>query len=336
MSLASVLKPLAARLPWNRSRAAVGRVGIEIGSERLAIACYRDEVLQLVDSAQVAGASDISAQLQQWVQQYRLQGVACTVVVHPKQYQLILTERPPVEDAELAAALPWKIKDLLHHPVNEVAIDAFALPSDAFRGRQRMIYAVAMPKTQLTTFAGLIEESGLALDTISIPEVLLWRLLAGKALPGNRAILRLDRANGVLSIANDNAVYLCRSFDIGLDKIRSTLPVLDESSFSGGQFLDALALELQRSLDYYESQVGKGGVSELLVVPLPERDAPMIRVLAKQLGVRVQVLDVNELVSSGMLLELDAQHDVFAAVAACLPGQVAESDAVVSAEPALL
>jgi len=334
MSLTSLLKPLAARLPWKRSRAAEGRVGIEIGSERLAIACYRDGVLQLVDSAQVTGASDITAQLQQWVQQYRLQGVACTAVVHPKQYQLILTERPPVDDDELVAALPWKIKDLLHHPVADVAIDAFALPSDAFRGRQRMIYAVAMPKTQLTTFAGLIEGAGLALDTITVAEVLLWRMIESK--PANRAILRLDRGNGILSVANDNSVYLCRSFEIGLDKIRSTLPVLEENSFSGGQFLDALALELQRSLDYYESQLGKGGVSELLVVPLPERDAPMIRVLAKQLGARVNVLDVNELVPSGVLLELDAQHDVFAAVAACLPVAAAPSVNDVPAEAALL
>jgi MSHA biogenesis protein MshI len=334
MSLASVLKPLAARLPWKRSRTAEGRVGIEIGSERLAIACFRGGVLQLVDSAQVAAASDITTQLQQWVQQYRLQGVACTAVVHPKQYQLILTERPPVDDEELAAALPWKIKDLLHHPVSEVAIDAFALPNDAFRGRQRMIYAVAMPKTQLTTFSELIEGVGLALDTVSIPDVLLWRMIEKK--PANRAILRLDRANGILSVANDNVVYLCRSFDIGLDKIRSTLPVLDENSFSGGQFLDALALELQRSLDYYESQLGKGGVSELLVVPLPERDAPIIRVLAKQLGARVNVLDVNELVSSSVLLELDAQHDVFAAVAACLPMEVAPVANEAPAEAALL
>lgn len=334
MSLASSLKPLAARLPWKRSRAAEGRVGIEIGSERLAIACYRGDVLQLVDSAQVAGASDITAQLQQWVQQYRLQGVACTAVVHPKQYQLILTERPPVDDDELVAALPWKIKDLLHHPVADVAIDAFALPNDAFRGRQRMIYAVAMPKIQLTTFAGLIEAAGLVLDTVTVPDLLLWRLIDKK--PANRAILRLDRANGILSVSNDNTVYLCRSFDIGLDKIRSTLPMLDENSFSGGQFLDALALELQRSLDYYESQLGKGGVSEVLVVPLPERDAPMVRVLAKQLGTRVQVLDINELVSSSVLLELDAQHDVFAAVAACLPTEPVLTISEVPAEPALL
>lgn len=309
-------------------------MGLEIGSERLAIACYRGGVLQLVDSAQVTGASDITAQLQQWVQQYRLQGVACTAVVHPKQYQLILTERPPVDDEELAAALPWKIKDLLHHPVADVAIDAFALPNDAFRGRQRMIYAVAMPKTQLSTFAELIQGAGLVLDTVSIPDLLLWRMIESK--PANRAILRLDRANGILTIANENSVYLCRSFDIGLDKMRSTLPVLDENAFSGGQFLDALALELQRSLDYYESQLGKGGVSELLVVPLPERDAPMIRVLAKQLGARTQVLDINELVQSSVLLELDAQHDAFAAVAACLPVETVASVNEAPAEAALL
>lgn len=335
MSLASVLKPLAARLPWRKTRAGGGRVGIEIGSERLAIACYRDDVLQLVDSAQVSGASDIAAQLAQWVQQYRLEGLPCGAVVHPRQYQIILTERPPVDDSELAAALPWKIKDLLHHPVGDVAIDVFALPADAFRGRQRMVYAVAMPKTQLTTFAGLIEAAGLALDTVTIPELALWQALAARELVGNRAILRMDRHGGVLTIANGNTVYLCRSFEIGLDKVRSTLPALDENSFSGGQFFDALALELQRSLDYYESQIGKGGVSELLIVPLPERDGAIVPLLGKQLGTRLQLLDINELVSSGMLLELDAQHEVFAAVAACLPLQQAEQPAV-APEPALL
>jgi len=335
MSLASVMKPLTARLPWRKTRNGGGRVGIEIGSERLAIACYRDDVLQLVDSAQVTSASDIAAQLAQWVQQYRLDGLPCTAVVHPKQYQLILTERPPVEDNELAAALPWKIKDLLQHPITDVAIDVFALPSDAFRGRQRMVYAVAMPRNQLTTFADLIEGAGLALDTVSIAELTLWQTLASRELVGNRGILRMDRHGCVLTIANGNTVYLCRSFDIGLDKIRSTLPVLEEGSFSGGQFFDALALELQRSLDYYESQIGKGGVGELLIVPLPERDGVLVPLLGKQLGARLQLLDINELVSSGMLLEFDAQHEVFVAVAACLPVQ-REVAAEAPAEPALL
>ncbi|MEM7565171.1 MAG: hypothetical protein AAF353_19335, partial [Pseudomonadota bacterium] len=70
----------------------------------------------------------------------------------------------------------------------------------------------------------------------------------------------LTRKNGLLSIYQDGDLYVNREFMIGIDQ-------LAEASADDESVYDSLLLELQRSLDYFESFYGMGSVQNLRIFP---------------------------------------------------------------------
>ena len=297
-----------------------GRVGIEIGGAEVALVYVNNGAIKFCVRQSTVDRSeqDLAESLNEIVSEHSLQGVPCALVLDPGCYQILLAEAPPVSESEIDAALPWRIKDLLHHPIEKLAIDHFPLPEDAYRSRQKMLYAVAIKKSALTRWVDIVEGSELALDSIDIMELSLQKLLHLKAPQSkNSALLYLNRDQGFMCVSQGGSIYLSRSIDMGMDKVASTLPD-DLDSFSGGQHLDNLLLEMQRSLDYYESQLGKGGVADLYVAPLGEHHERIAGFLDRNLGARVSSFDLSEHFESEVLLDVDTQQACFAALTAAM------------------
>ncbi|QEY14765.1 MSHA biogenesis protein MshI [Cellvibrio sp. KY-GH-1] len=174
-----------------------------------------------------------------------LLGVPCNLVMGSGNYQLILGEAPKVPQEELAEALRWRVKDLVQFPIAEAIIDAFFLPEDSARGGNRMAYAVIAQRRQVEAQVGLARAGGLELKNIDIPELVL-RNLAETCCDTKRgvAIVKLQQGGGSLQIIRDGNLYLSRQFSLSYNA-----GLLDD--LPG----DALVLELQRSLDYFERQM---------------------------------------------------------------------------------
>ena len=102
---------------------------------------------------------------------------ACSLVLSVGSYQVLLVEAPPVPEAELAAALRWKVKDLLQLPLESALIDGFLLPDDAYRGRQKMAYTVAAEKAPLQLLIDRLGKVGVSVDHVLIPEILAAQLI---------------------------------------------------------------------------------------------------------------------------------------------------------------
>lgn len=169
----------------------------------------------------------------------------CHIVLAPTDYSLLLGEAPKVPPEELADALRWRIKDLIPFPVADAVMDAFLLPEDSSRGNNRMAYAVV---TQRRTIEALIEqarEAQLSLRVIDITEFAL-RNLAEACCDTQRgvALVKLGQGGGSLQIMRNGNVYLSRQFSLSYNAgLLDDLPA------------EALVLELQRSLDYFERQM---------------------------------------------------------------------------------
>ncbi len=174
-----------------------------------------------------------------------LLGVPCNLVMSPGSYQLILGEAPKVPAEELAEALRWRIKDLVQFPIAEAVVDAFLLPEDSARGTSRMAYTVASQRKNIEAVVATTKATGLQLKNIDIPELVL-RNLAEACCDTKRgvAIVKLHQGGGSLQIIRDGNLYLSRQFSLSYNA-----GLLDD--LPG----DALVLELQRSLDYFERQM---------------------------------------------------------------------------------
>ena len=275
-------------LPWlNRGRRKSGRVGLSVGPDGLCLA-QLDGRGKLVHCAFYPGQDDMAAQLQQLVAEHQLKEMPCSVVLHPAYYQLLLAEAPPVEGAEMSQAVRWKVKDLLDFPLEQAAIEHFLLPDDAYRGRQRMLYAAALRKTELQNLVAPVEASGLAVDCVEISELASHNLVSRLPTePGGVALVQLYRKGGFINLAEEGSLYLSRRLDVGIDGFD---PVADNSAF-----FDALFLEIQRSLDFYESQLGKGIITQLWYSPGLPYTADIGSFLSTQLGLNVSALDLSPL-----------------------------------------
>lgn len=174
-----------------------------------------------------------------------LQRVPCNLVMGSGNYQLILGEAPKVPQAELAEALRWRIKDLIQFPLVDAVIDGFFLPEDSARAGNRMAYAVVAQRKQIEAQVEAAKIAGLELKNIDIPELVL-RNLAQTCCDTKRgvALVKLQQGGGSLQIIRDGNLYLSRQFSLSYNA-----GLLDD--LPG----DALVLELQRSLDYFERQM---------------------------------------------------------------------------------
>jgi MSHA biogenesis protein MshI len=224
-------------------------------------------------------------------------GAATTLVLPLEQYQVFQMERPEgIEESELGAALKWKLKDFLDFSPSEAVSDVFPFPKDASRGRGELVNVVAVRKALVSDLISLVQEAGLELERIDIAELALRNLVCG--LDENRrgaALVHLKDNYGQMVICKGNRLYLSRRIDVTSEDLRDA--ARQESA------VQSLALEIQRSLDYYESQLGQVPPA---TVRLVARDGvlPLTSMLSSYLAAGIETLDWSAL---GLQADLDSR-----------------------------
>ena len=279
-----------------------GMLGIEAGPQGIALA-------QVVRAAgarpmlpyceHLEGSADAQAALlEQTVSERALQGLPANVLLHPSEYQMFLLEAPEVPPQELRDAMRWRIKDMISQPLDDVVIDCFALPEDAYRGRTRMVYCAVLEKARMQHYAQLVRQAGLYMASIDITEMAFRNLgsLAG-AEGMNLALLRLRTSEGLICIQNGADLYMARRIEQGLAR--------------AAQDLSSTTLEIQRSLDYFESQLGKGYINRLMLLPMKQDGERAYQGLASGLAVNLQRLDLRELFPGQPGVELTEAQQAF-------------------------
>jgi MSHA biogenesis protein MshI len=279
---------MAISIPWLVKRGAdAGRIGLAVGPDGLSVAVVGANGL-LCNYQFLEQSSEGYELLADIVNQNSWQNIPCSMVLHPIYYQLLLSEAPAVAEEEVPLAVRWKTKELLDYPIEEAAVEYFMLPPDAYRGRQKMLYAAALRKTSLQSLVASVEGCGLTVDCIEIAELALHNIVSRlPSQPGGVALLQLYESESFINLVEDGEIYLSRRIDIGLDGVNA-----------GGdntQLFDSLYLEVQRSLDYYESQIGKGIITRLLYSPGLDSSAAIGDFLSAQLGLNVAALDLSSI-----------------------------------------
>ncbi len=222
------------------------------------------------------------------ISEQRLAGAGTTLVLPLDQYQVFQLERPEaLADADLADALKWKLRDLLDFSPSEAVCDVFPFPADAARGRGDLVNVVAVRRTVISESVALMAEVGLKLQRIDIAELALRNLLARLDSSGRgAALVQLKEHYGHMVIGKGNTLYLSRRLDVTSRELREVA--------SQEAAVQSLALEMQRSLDYYESQLGQVPPS---VINLVTKDnlLPLTSMLGAWLAVGAQTVDWAQL-----------------------------------------
>jgi MSHA biogenesis protein MshI len=205
-------------------------------------------------------------------------------VLDPSGYHLLLVEAPDVPAEELRAAVRWRIKDLIDFHIDDAVIDVFEMPRHARGGANRMMYAVTAKADFVKQQIDLVEGAGLKLDVIDIPELAL-RNIATLLETEQRGtgFLHLSDRRSTLLLVRQGVLYLTRHVETGA-------VTLAEAGELRRDLVAGLALEVRRSLDYFESHYEQTAIPQLYTSGLESADR---EALAHDLGLAVHEVDLT-------------------------------------------
>lgn len=254
-------------LPWlHRKKTAQGCLGIELNHGRAWAVhrTFRGVIASYVPSEEDEGLTSLG----EWIKEQKLTGIPVVVCLDSTRYELQLVESPPVPQEELSDALGFRLAELVSDGSTDKVLQAFPLPSDAYRGRMTMAFAAITERAYLKEIVAFCHEYELKLDQIIINELSTLNLLASVDPDDSVAVLRLEAEAGVIYLYRDGALYFTRQISLGTDDLGlSSLNVSEGGMMmQPNSRIDVLALELQRSMDYFESQLGLGAIGQLWVM----------------------------------------------------------------------
>jgi MSHA biogenesis protein MshI len=280
------------------------QVGLHVQPDGLALVCAqaRGAGARLITSCSFLECEPQAqgAALARAVDELGLRGLPCTAVLSPGEYALRAVEAPAVPDAELRSALRWSLGELVDMDLEDAMVDAIAVPVRERRGRGRLVYAIAAPKPRLRELAGFVDASGLRLAAIDVAELALRNLVAlSPADPGGVLTLAVHDRVASLTVTREATLYVARWADADLEALAGELGK-SEGELLGTEYagpeLDALVLEIQRSLDYYHHELGQRPAACVLLAPVAAEVAELPQRIAAVLGLEAGWLAPEELV----------------------------------------
>ena len=242
---------------------------------------------------------------------YDLAHSRCTTVLDSNEYSLLLTEAPDVPPDELRAAIRWRIKDLIDFHINDATLDVFDTPGDKAAGRARSMYAVAARSSAIQKRADMMSAAGINLDVIDIPEMAQRNLAS--LLPEDAkgvVLLSFTPSGGLITISKQSEIFLSRNIDVGLD-------VLTQLSDTASMF-DRIALEIQRSLDYYDSHFRQAPINTIALAPMPREVPGLVDYLKANLSADVITMDLTKLMECEVDLKPELQSACLTVLGAAL------------------
>lgn len=227
-------------------------------------------------------------------------------------YQLLLVDLPDLPRDELPDAVKWQIRELLDYPAEEAVVELFDVPALSRSGQKPSAYAVATRRDNLQRHIDAIHDSGLKPAAIDIPELCLRNVAALYPQDNDGvALLCFGESKGLLTLTRQGQLYFIRSFDVG------TQSLVNGGDSLAVDLLSSVVLEVQRSLDYYESHYDRRPVTEILLAPGIEVPN-LTSQLREQLGLNVNRLDLGEVFEFEADIAPEFQSEYLVAVGAAL------------------
>jgi len=255
--------------------------------------------------------------LKKLVKANNLDRAVCISVMELGSYSLLQVEAPEVPADELRAAIRWRVKDLIDFHINDAVIDVFEVPDDKGAGKKKMNVVAAKTALVKQRIEDLIQ-AGLQMEVLDIPELALRNIAA--MLPedvNGVALVYIEQNEGLITITRKETLYLSRRIRFGYNSLPDTAIHGNDQEVVEGWF-DNITIEVQRSLDYYESHFSQPQVSGLVIAPGAKEVPGMAEYLSRQLGLPARVLDVNTLIDVTTVLDQQAQSQCLLAIGTAL------------------
>lgn len=277
----------------------VGLIHLTFPGEGKGLPLLKTCVYRFLDKGQSPGKV-VAGLLKEW----KLEKARFAGVLNRGSYTLFPADVPDVPREEWASTMRWRIKDQIDFPAAQAVLEVFDMPG-TFPGKESgRIYVVAAQDAEVRKQVRLFHEANLELLTIDIQELALRNLTMG--LPDDQegmALLHLEQKNGLIMMVKGGHFYLARQMDIGVDTLLDSLGDLGEDihgntlGIAHSPLMDNLALEAQRTMDYFESHFSQTPAVSLHIAPMATTIPGFRQALARKLGMRIKELPLEEVIN---------------------------------------
>lgn len=205
----------------------------------------------------------------------------CHLVLNSTQSQIVQVDKPNIPAAEMLAALKWQVKDLVSIAPENMVLDYFDSP--LLIGGVEKINVVCSPLNELQKMVAVLNSTRSTIASITIEEFAFANLLP---VQNDACLLVCQQPNEdvILLIIKQGKLYFYRRLH-GFSDIESKTE--DELTMT---FVDRLALEIQRSSDYFERQLKQAPIKDIKVLLPIQLESFFARKLAENSHVPVSLL----------------------------------------------
>ncbi len=194
----------------------------------------------------------LESQLAAAVKHFTLEDMPCYWILQPEEYQLFLFDALPVPAAEFQAAIRWKVASLLNFPIDEAIIDSFPVPQQKTHAPHDMIITAVTRLPILLPTIESIRASGMIPAFIGIQELALRNITAlYETDEKGTALFWMREKDSEILLTCQKKLYFQR--------------IVNLSALQCQADVDRVALEIQRSLDYYQAQWRKAPPGRLFL-----------------------------------------------------------------------
>ncbi len=227
------------------------------------------------------------------ISKYGLARAQVSLVIPASQYHLLSVDKPDVDEADLSSALKYSAKDDIPGDLSQFVIEYFDIPSQPFG--QNKVNLVAGKKAFIKELIEPLHDNNIHIAQISIEE-LAYKSLFDLTEDAVILISHQDDEELLLQIIKQNQIYFYRRVR-GYAKINH----FSEDELSQGS-TDNLSLEIQRSLDYFESQLRQVPVKRIYFCLNSENESVLIDKVGENFPIPVLPINncLGELYVEGM------------------------------------
>jgi len=306
---------------FRKTSGRAGLVGVSVSADGLALAHVRrggDRPRLQTLTVEPCTPAERGPCLSRQVERHGLKGTPCVLAMEPGSYSLLQVESPDVQPDELRAAIRWRIKDLIDYHLDDAVVDVFDIPGQNQRGRPRMMYAVSARAAEIRSRIELMRSAGLEPQAVDIGELAL-RNVAALLPEESSALLYLTADEGLITLQHKGELCLARTLDMSAARLQAAAD--GTTGFDGSAVArqwEQLALEVQRSLDYFDSVFSLPPVGALVLAPTEPPTVDLPAYLNANLAVAARRLDLGSALGRDVPLEDDVTARALLAVGAAL------------------
>lgn len=175
-----------------------------------------------------------------------LKNAALNIVLPGDQYQLVTVDKPEAEPEDLSSVLRYAAKDYIQSNLEDVVIEYFDIPIQPFG--QSKLNLIAAQRQFLERLVSISLRRCKVLNRITIDE-LAYKDIFMHDDSASLLVIHQPKEELLIEIVKDQQLYFFR-------RIRGFVNLNEFAELEIKQgAAESLSLEIQRSLDYFESQL---------------------------------------------------------------------------------